>query len=597
MRCVPSLILSNPLGADDAQRIGLDIREYAVGEIISVNDFAFATLIRTGYALAYGDVLDVLIIGDGPPNIDTGADGQWYLDKLNEVLWGPKTDGLWPSNPIRPDRGVQQLQLLDNYHLQVTYSTGTVVDLGNVRGAIGPETSDATATVKGKLALAGDLGGTADAPTVPAVQAATSAATPSTLVHRDGSAISYFGEVRVTAQSAPSSVARRDYVDTKIPASEKGVASGVATLDSGGKIPPGQLPPVAITNTFPVANQAAMLALVAEVGDVAIRVDGAGSFILSAEPANVLSNWTLLTTRSLVSADVTDATPAATPGKIALRDSAGRLAVATPAASGDAATKGYVDGSVVLARQRSTNNIFGPYTLQAADAGRLVRVTSASAANVTLPAGITPVGTVIEVTQGGAGAVAVVAGSGVTITSRLGLTLSGLGARAALVQVATDQWLLSGDLLDPATTPPIIKLRRAASLNVVNASFTLVPWDTKMIDTHGMWAVGQANPERIICQRAGYWRVTAQVALTGTPGGRGLIRFNKNSPTSTAGFGGRSQPLGATFDATVDATDVIDLAVNDYINAWYFQDSGGTVTTGNADFTPTQIVMEWLRPL
>jgi hypothetical protein len=32
---VPSLILSNPLGADDAQRIGLDIREYAVGEIIT----------------------------------------------------------------------------------------------------------------------------------------------------------------------------------------------------------------------------------------------------------------------------------------------------------------------------------------------------------------------------------------------------------------------------------------------------------------------------------------------------------------------------------------------------------------------------------
>lgn len=59
----------------------------------------------------------------------------------------------------------------------------------------------------------------------------------------------------------------------------------------GGKIPSGQLPSIAITDTFPVANQAAMLALTAERGDVAVRADNGRAYILQAEPAGTLANW------------------------------------------------------------------------------------------------------------------------------------------------------------------------------------------------------------------------------------------------------------------------------------------------------------------
>lgn len=61
--------------------------------------------------------------------------------------------------------------------------------------------------------------------------------------------------------------------------------------DSNGKVPFTQLPAVAITDTFPVNNQSAMLALDAQAGDVAIRSDISKSFILMQEPANVLDNW------------------------------------------------------------------------------------------------------------------------------------------------------------------------------------------------------------------------------------------------------------------------------------------------------------------
>lgn len=75
-----------------------------------------------------------------------------------------------------------------------------------------------------------------------------------------------------------------------------GAANGVATLDAGGKIPSAQLPPIAITDTFVVSSQAAMLALTAQVGDVAVRTDIQENFILQSEPASTLGNWIQLET-------------------------------------------------------------------------------------------------------------------------------------------------------------------------------------------------------------------------------------------------------------------------------------------------------------
>lgn len=79
---------------------------------------------------------------------------------------------------------------------------------------------------------------------------------------------------------------------------QKGFANGVATLGSDAKIPTSQLPALAITDTFVVASQAAMLALTAEVGDVAVRTDLNRSFILKTAGASTLANWQELLTRS-----------------------------------------------------------------------------------------------------------------------------------------------------------------------------------------------------------------------------------------------------------------------------------------------------------
>lgn len=77
---------------------------------------------------------------------------------------------------------------------------------------------------------------------------------------------------------------------------EKGQASGYAELGGDGKIPSGQLPALAVTDAFVVADEPAMLALVAERGDVAIRSDISRSFILSTGSPSTLADWKELLT-------------------------------------------------------------------------------------------------------------------------------------------------------------------------------------------------------------------------------------------------------------------------------------------------------------
>lgn len=68
-------------------------------------------------------------------------------------------------------------------------------------------------------------------------------------------------------------------LDGYIPTSQKGFANGVATLDSGGKIPALQIPAVALPQVYVVADATARLALSVQEGDEAIQTDDGYQFI------------------------------------------------------------------------------------------------------------------------------------------------------------------------------------------------------------------------------------------------------------------------------------------------------------------------------
>ena len=78
-----------------------------------------------------------------------------------------------------------------------------------------------------------------------------------------------------------------------------GVASGqVPLIGSDGKLDPTIMPAIAISDTFVVNSQTAMLALTAEVGDICVRTDLNKSFILKIAGASILANWQELLTPS-----------------------------------------------------------------------------------------------------------------------------------------------------------------------------------------------------------------------------------------------------------------------------------------------------------
>jgi len=103
-----------------------------------------------------------------------------------------------------------------------------------------------------------------------------------------------------------SQASRGDHVhptdSSRVALSSVGQPSGVASLDSGGKVPSSQLPALAITDTFVVASQAAMLALSAQQGDVAVRTDlGNEGFILTTSDPTTLANWQAISPMNLSS--------------------------------------------------------------------------------------------------------------------------------------------------------------------------------------------------------------------------------------------------------------------------------------------------------
>lgn len=95
-------------------------------------------------------------------------------------------------------------------------------------------------------------------------------------------------------------------IDTKITALGLGTAAtkntgtgngNVPILDANGKLADSVVPKIAMTNTFVVSSQTAMLALTtAQEGDVAVRTDLNKSFILKASPYSTLANWQELLT-------------------------------------------------------------------------------------------------------------------------------------------------------------------------------------------------------------------------------------------------------------------------------------------------------------
>jgi hypothetical protein len=86
------------------------------------------------------------------------------------------------------------------------------------------------------------------------------------------------------------------------------------------------------------------------------------------------------------------------------------------------------------------------YTLTATDKSKLVIVTSASTANVTVPPDVFSQGDVVYISRSGSGALSLVQGAGVTISATPGLALRAQASVAAIICTGSNTFIATGDL-------------------------------------------------------------------------------------------------------------------------------------------------------
>lgn len=253
------------------------------------------------------------------PGSDSGQWGQILNDFLSQIH---NTDGTLKPSVV--DSAALAPNAVDETSLGVTGGADGQVLVKNSGSGTGlswatPSTvvvSDATTGAKGIVQLAGDLGGTADAPTVPGLAA-------------------------------------------KLDASQKGAANGVASLDSGGKVPTSQLPSIASAVTSVASKTGDVTLVKSDVGlgnvdntsDANKPVSSATQTALNgkanATHSHAISDVTNLSTSLSAKADdstVVHLTGAQTVAGVKTFSSS--PIVPTPSAGTDAANKNYVDGVV-----------------------------------------------------------------------------------------------------------------------------------------------------------------------------------------------------------------------------------------------------------
>lgn len=209
-------------------------------------------------------------------------------------------------------------------------------------GPPGPSAVDADATTKGILKLAGDLGGTADLPTVPGLAGKAPLASPT------------FTGTPAAPTAAPGTnttqLANTAFVQAAIAAL---IASAPGVLDTLDELAAalGDDPNFATTITNALAGKAPLAHTHAAADIVSGSIDP-----LRLPTANELSPGVMELATTAEAQALTSIGVAMTPGRVAdaassaatalrlmRRDAAGRAQVADPAVAADIATKGYAD--------------------------------------------------------------------------------------------------------------------------------------------------------------------------------------------------------------------------------------------------------------
>lgn len=185
----------------------------------------------------------------------------------------------------------------------VTIGADGTMTIGKASEAAAADTATTLATGR-TISVAGDATGTSPVfdgsanVTIPLVLANSGVVAGTfTKVTVDAKGRVTEGVANLTAADIPELTLSKISDAGTAAAKDFGTAEGnVPVLGAGGKLSEAVIPAIAITDTFVVDSQSAMLALKAQQGDVAVRTDVNKTFILKTAPATTLANWVELET-------------------------------------------------------------------------------------------------------------------------------------------------------------------------------------------------------------------------------------------------------------------------------------------------------------
>jgi len=243
-----------------------------------------------------------------------------------------------------------------------------------------------------------------------------------------------------------------NHLDTnKIETSAKGAVNGVASLDGSGKVPESQLPAIAITDTNVVGSQAAMLALTAQKGDVAVRIDLNKTFVLSTNSPTTLVDWIELKTPTDLVQSVAGKTGTVTLVKA-------DVGLGSVDNTSDADKPVSTAQGIAIAAKLSPNmagNVISNFatlfsvvtvntTIVVGDTGSLILMNNASARTFTLNDTV-PINTCVTLGSIGTGDVTLVAGgTAVLLEADAQYKIGGRYMTVVCLKISSTDWLLIG---------------------------------------------------------------------------------------------------------------------------------------------------------
>ena len=142
--------------------------------------------------------------------------------------------------------------------------------------------------------------------------------------------------------------------------------------------------------------------------------------------------------------------------------------------------------------------------------------------------------------------------------------------------------------LTEIATPYAARMYGATNQAIANATHVALDFATEVYDKGGI-ADTSTNRMTVPSGAGGFWWLTAMVQVNNFRANRNILNFFKNGSTTGGqtigdnfenGFWGASSQYSGPFGSVL-----FDLNAGDYIEARFFQDSGGTEYVVNRSFT------------